>query len=174
MSRLFDFQAEFENLEFLSYDRYQEKIHEYHNTKCKTPEVDIEDCEHCEYDSEEGMPMFNYGQVLYDIPSEAELDEVADKTRCCIVHDPDEGKSYICLMACGMDYTQDIALAYLICDGHIPDELAPKVSLQPGLTQSGANFERILRGLEKTSQRMENAGKRLRYDLDRIRQEVKA
>ncbi|MCF8008138.1 MAG: hypothetical protein K9K32_00105 [Halanaerobiales bacterium] len=62
------------------------------------------------------------------------------ETNCIVLYNRVFGKNYLCLAAGGMDFSQDIGLAYAIMDKRIPLELAIDINTQKNLTVRGENW----------------------------------
>lgn len=86
------------------------------------------------------FPMMNYAYPLWGRPSDEEIVAVCEQTNCTVVEDDESGEFYLALTGGGMDLSQDIALAYVLCDTRIPAALAFEVSKQYGLSKSGKNW----------------------------------
>jgi len=93
-------------------------------------------------------PMMNYAYPLRHEPSKEAIIEIDEETNCCVVEK--DGEFYLGLTGGGMDFTQCIGLAYLIAQTHIPLEFAVEVCTQHGITQSGDNFIRVMKGCQDT------------------------
>lgn len=91
-------------------------------------------------------PMMNYCYPLYKAPTDSEIFKVHRLTSCTVVEK--DGDYYLALTGGGMDLSQDIALAYYICQRWIPYELAIEVNTQPNLSQYGIYYRRTMRAVK--------------------------
>jgi hypothetical protein len=107
-------------------------------------------CEECGHYEDTASPMMNFGHILDIKPDEEEILEVVNETNCTIMENTETGEYFIVLCGCGMDLSQDIALAYIVIQKHIPIDLINSICKQKGLSQSEKNFERIRKSIIET------------------------
>lgn len=94
-------------------------------------------------------PMMNYGYPLHHEPTEEEILEIVLNTSCSVMENTNTGDFFLVLNGGGMDLSQSIAHAYLIC-GYIPDALAFNVSTQYGLNISGETYFKVMRKVRES------------------------
>ena len=110
----------------------------------KTSNVDYRDyCERCDISEDSCEPMMNYGYPLHHLPDDEQILAIAKETCLTVMENEDTGECYLVLCGGGMDLSQQIAKAYMIC-GYVPDALAFNVSTQYGLNLSGDDYFRVM------------------------------
>lgn len=97
-----------------------------------------------EMDCDSYYPMMLYAYPLNGCPNDEEIVEIHRKTCLTVVEDTETDEFFLALCGGGMDLSQDIGLAYLIAECAIPTALVFNISTQPGLSQSGDNFRRVM------------------------------
>jgi len=95
--------------------------------------------------ADEQVPMMLYAYPLDSCPSDEKIVRICEETNCTVVEDNQTGGFFLALTGGGMDLSQDIAMAYIIAQGHIPAALAANVSTQEGLSQYGKNWLKVMR-----------------------------
>jgi hypothetical protein len=100
-------------------------------------------CEECNICEDSAQPMMNYAYPLEFEPDEDKIIEVVQKTNCTVMENTQTGEFFLVLCGGGMDLSQDIALAYVICEKWLPVDLLQSVCTQKGLSQDGEDFKRI-------------------------------
>ena len=99
---------------------------------------------------DDGYPMFNYAYPLYrDDLSEETILRVCEETSCTVVFNNRDDKYYLALTGCGMDLSQDIALAYLIADGCIDWDMLEDVYISGPLSVSRDDYLKLLMKLDE-------------------------
>ena len=119
-----------------------------------------------------GYPIYNYAYPLYKhrIDDEVIL-RVCEETNCTVVYHKDEGKYYLALTGCGMDYSQDIALADLIVDGCIDWDMLDDVYISGPLSVGKENYLKLLRELDRqTKIALGNLKQRRKEIKDKLRE----
>lgn len=116
--------------------------------EAKNYNVDIDD--YAREQSDSHYPMMLYAYPLYSEPSEQEIIDVCTKTNCTVVRNNETDEYCLALSGGGMDLSQDIALAYMLCGERIPSALAYNVCTQPGLSVSIKNYKKIMREIKRT------------------------
>lgn len=96
--------------------------------------------------ADENIPMMLYAYPLYDRPSDEQIIEISEDTACTVVMNNGTEDYFLALCGGGMDLSQDIALAYIIAQGHIPDSLALNVSTQEGLSKYKDEWKKVMSG----------------------------
>lgn len=117
-------------------------------------------CDECGIGEDYCEPMYNYIYPLeLDHYSDEKILEVVDRTACTVMENQDAGIWYLTLTGCGMDLTQDIALAYVILDGRIPEDLMLHICPQAGLSQPIESYielsETVIEEAEALSKRFQ-------------------
>ena len=76
------------------------------------------------------FPMYNFAYPLEVAPDQEVIFRICNETACTVVYHIKEDAYYLALCGCGMDFSQSIALAYMIAYsydeekyGRIPDHL---------------------------------------------------
>lgn len=99
---------------------------------------------------DDGYPIYNYAYPLFSDSIENKLIlRVCEETNCTIVCDTKDDSYYLALTGCGMDLSQDIALAYMIVDGCIDWDFLESVYISGPLSVSKSNYIKILKELER-------------------------
>lgn len=101
-------------------------------------------CDECGVSSDGTAPMMNYGYLLESKPSEEQILAVVSETNLTVMENTETDEFFLVLTGGGMDLSQDIALAYLLCGEQIPVEVAIRVSTQYGLSKSGENWFKLM------------------------------
>ena len=101
-------------------------------------------------DADDGYPIYNFAYPLFksDV-SEEEILAVCEKTNCTVVLNNQDDKYYLSLTGCGMDMSQDIALAYMIVDGCIDWDFLEDVYIEGPFSVSRENYHKILAELKR-------------------------
>jgi hypothetical protein len=98
-------------------------------------------CEECDFCEDSAHPMMNFVYPLETQPSEDRIFEVVKRTNCTIMQKNNTDECFLTLCGGGMDLSQDIALAYIICEKWIPMELLQNVQTQKELSVSGYDWK---------------------------------
>jgi len=107
-------------------------------------------CEKCGFYEDSCEPMMSFAYPLETEPENDAILEVCQKTNCTVMYNTEEDRHYLALCGGGMDLSQDIAFAYLICEKWIPFDLATQVCTQPDLSISGKNFRKVMRAVRSS------------------------
>ena len=108
------------------------------------------------------IPIYNFAYPL-DLSTldEGKIVRICEETNCTVVHNHEEDALYLALCGCGMDFTQDIALAYMIAYsydgqefGRIPRHMLFDVYNTGALSVSEEQFEHIKNKLIDGFQRL--------------------
>lgn len=103
-------------------------------------------CNKCGVGEDGAQPMMNFGYPLYkDSFSDKEILNVVKKTNCTVMENNDSGEYFLALCGGGMDLSQDIALAYILLEERIPDELIHNLCLQPDFSVGRKEFKLLMR-----------------------------
>jgi len=102
--------------------------------------------------ADQHFPMMLYAYPLYSCPDDEKIIKLCEETCCTVVMNQKTEDYFLALCGGGMNLSQDIALAYIIARGHIPDALAAQVSTQYGLSKSGDNWRTIMKQCKKDLQ----------------------
>ncbi len=102
------------------------------------------------------MPIYNFAYPLHvNSIDEDKIIRICEETNCTVVKNTEEDKLYLALCGCGMDMSQDIALAYMIANayegeyGRIPEHMLFDVYKSNALSVSQKKYEQIVKGLIK-------------------------
>jgi hypothetical protein len=99
---------------------------------------------------DDGYPIYNYAYPLHrDHFNEETVLEICEVTNCTVVYSNQQDKYFLALTGCGMDMSQDIALAYLIADGCIDWDMLEDVYIAGPLSVSQENYLRLMRELDR-------------------------
>ncbi len=99
---------------------------------------------------DDGYPIYNFAYPLYsDQIDDQVILRVCEETGCTVVYRECEDKYYLALTVCGMDRSQDIALAYLIADGCIDWDMLEDVYLAGPLSVGKKDYLGLLRELDR-------------------------
>lgn len=120
------------------------------------------------------IPIYNFAYPL-DLSS---LDEdrtirICSETNCTVVYNDKEDSLYLALCGCGMNLSQNIALAYMIAYsygeeyGRIPDHMLFDVCKSGALSVSQKKFERIR---EKLIEGFENLKRSCKRELESLKE----
>ena len=92
----------------------------------------------------ENRPMMNYAYPLERHLDDDTIAEVCEETNCTVVHNRDTDEWFLALSAGGMDYSQDIALAYIIADGCIDWDFLDRVFVAHPLSVGKEKYRRVM------------------------------
>lgn len=148
----------------------EDKKHEHHKEHLKYLGYDEEPKHPEDVAYENNEPMMNYAYPLYGTPTDEQIYEVIMKTNCTVMYNTEEDKHYLALTGGGMDLSQSIAFAYILCDERIPEALAFNVCTQYGLNHSGKEWILIMKKLKES---LEIARDSYKYRLENFKQELK-
>ena len=103
------------------------------------------------------IPIYNYAYPLgLSSLDENKIIRICSETNCTIVYNEEEDTLYLALCGCGMDMSQDIALAYMITYawgneeyGRIPDHMIFDVYKSIPLSVGKKQFKHIQKALIK-------------------------
>jgi hypothetical protein len=96
------------------------------------------------------MPIYDIAYPLHSTEiSDKKIIKVCSETNCTVIQNNFSGKYCLSLSACGMDYSQDIALAYIIIDGCIDWDFLNDVYIESPISVSQKKFKSILRELRR-------------------------
>jgi hypothetical protein len=93
--------------------------------------------------------MMNFAYPLFSEPDEEKIIKVCEKTGCTVVYNSQEDCYYLALTGCGMNLSQDIALAYIIADGCIEWGMLENVCTSGAFSVSKEDYKIILNELER-------------------------
>ena len=111
---------------------------------------------------DDGYPIYNFAYPLYkDRIDDETILRVCGETNCTVVYSNEQDKYFLALTGCGMDFSQDIALAYLIADGCIDWDMLEEVYIAGPLSVSLEKYIEILCELDRQLKiRIERQGER--------------
>jgi len=97
------------------------------------------------------IPIYNFAYPLgLSALDDGKIERICNETNCTVVCNQDEDSLYLALCGCGMDLSQDIALAYMIAYsygdteyGRIPRHMLFDVYKSGALSVGQEKFERI-------------------------------
>lgn len=151
-------------------DYTEEQFKDWCKDSFKTSNVDYQGyCEECDISEDCAEPMMNYAYPLHHEPTEEEILRVVKETSLTIMENQDSGDWFLALCGGGMDLSQSIGYAYLIC-GYIPDAMAFNVSSQYGLNISGKKYFELMK---KVVESLENSQEAYKSKIERIKNAVK-
>ena len=113
------------------------------------------------------IPIYNFAYPLdLSILDEGKIERICTETNCTVVYSHEEDALYLALCGCGMDLSQDIALAYMIAYsygeeeyGRIPRHMLFDVYKSGALSVSLEQFqhirEKVIKGFESLKQSCE-------------------
>lgn len=107
-------------------------------------------CDKCGVSEDSAQPMMNFIYPLYQKPSDKQILNVVNKTNLTVMENTEEDTFYLTLCGGGMDLSQDIGLAYILCGEWIPFDLALETCTQPALSVSMANYRKVMAACKKT------------------------
>ena len=132
----------------IMYNKELEKL-----SHCPHGNKEKEYCHECEsypddiYQS--NKPMMNFAYPLFSEPDEEKIIKVCEETGCTVVYNSQDDNYYLALTGCGMNLSQDIALAYIIADGCIEWSMLENVSVSGAFSVSKEDYQIILSELER-------------------------
>ena len=94
---------------------------------------------------DEYIPIYNTAYRLVDKPDGKTISLIHERTNLTVVYNLNDEAHYLALTACGSDFSQDIALAYLMIEGSVSYEIACIVYSTGELTVHGEDFVRIMK-----------------------------
>ena len=151
-------------------DYTEEQFEDWCKDSFKTSNVRYKDyCEECDISEDSAEPMMNYAYPLHHEPTEEEILRIVKETNLTIMENNDTGEFFLALCGGGMDFSQEIGYAYLIC-GYIPDAMAFNVSEQYGLNISGKKYFELM---NKVITSLENSQEAYKNRIVRIKEAVK-
>ena len=151
-------------------DYNEEQFEEWCKDSFKNSNVDYRDyCEECEISEDDCEPMMNYAYPLHHEPTEEEVLRVVKETSLTIMENDENGEWFLVLCGGGMDLSQSIGYAYLIC-GYIPDAMAFNVSTQYGLNISGKKYFELMDFIINS---LKNTQEAYKHRIVRINEAVK-
>ena len=123
------------------YFDFQENYEKFENITLHKIGKDLES-EEFEQLEENLFPIYNYIHLLQARPSDNDiLDIYENAPNITIIYIEEFEKYFITLNACGMDFTDSIAYAYMVIDGQIPKSLIPSQRL----TLREENYSKLIK-----------------------------
>lgn len=119
-------------------------------------------------DCDDHIPIYNFAYPLrLSTLSDEKVWRICTETNCTVMYNQEEDYLYLALCGCGMDFSQDIALAYMIAYsygeekyGRIPDHMLFDVYKFAALSVSHEKFEiireKLIEGFESLKQSCEH------------------
>lgn len=105
-------------------------------------------------------PIYNYIYPLEIEPTDEKILAVSLKTNCCVLLNTENDTYFLSLTGCGMDMSQDIALAYVLLERWIPTDLLKEVSKQKSLSVGGEDWKFLRNNIIEQLGVLENNTKR--------------
>lgn len=120
------------------------------------------------------MPMFNFAYPLgLSNLDENKIIRICEETNCTVIYNDEENTLYLALCGCGMNLSQDIALAYMIAYsygeeeyGRIPEHMLFDVYKSAPLSVSKEQFKHIQKALVEGFESMKRS---CEYELERLK-----
>jgi hypothetical protein len=110
-------------------------------------------CQECDCYPEERrrvkLPMVNFAYPLASEPGEDTIYRICSETNCTVVRHLVSGNYFLALNGSGMNLSQDIALAYIIADGCIEQDMLDDVYVSGAFSVTAENYRLILTQLER-------------------------
>jgi hypothetical protein len=107
-------------------------------------------CSECEVYEDSAYPMMNYFYPLelknFD---DSKILQIVKETNCTVLENEETGEWFLSLCGGGMDLSQDIALAYVILERWIPQDLLNNVAKQPCLSLGEKNYKKLAKEVIK-------------------------
>jgi len=107
-------------------------------------------CSECDVYEDSAIPIINY---LYPLEltdfEESKILKVVKETNCTVLENQDSGEWFLSLCGGGMDLSQDIAMAYIILETWIPQDLLREVNKQPCLNLGKKNYKKLANAIIK-------------------------
>ena len=136
-------------------------------------------CEKCDISEESAIPMMNY---LYPLEcsnfKEEDILKVVKDTNCTLLENSETGKYFLALCGGGMDLSQDIALAYVILEKWIPQDLLTQVAKEPLLSLGSKNYKKLAREVIKqmkhNADNFKSRAKEWKESLKNLKEQEKA
>ncbi|MCK4983736.1 MAG: hypothetical protein KAS17_12475, partial [Victivallaceae bacterium] len=132
----------------LMYNKELEKL-----SHCSHGNKEKEYCHTCECypddTHQDNKPVVNYVYPLFSKPDEEKIIKVCEETSCTVVYNSQDDNYYLALTGCGMNLSQDIALAYIIADGCIEWDFIENVCISGAFSVSKEDYQIILSELER-------------------------
>jgi len=127
-------------------------------------------CDKCDISEDSANPMMNY---IYPLElkdfEDKKILEVIKNTNCTIMENEESGEWFLTLCGGGMDLSQDIALAYVILERWIPEDLITQVCKQKGFSISKSNFKRLRKAIIEQSEHYADRFKQLKEEWENIK-----
>jgi len=132
----------------LMYNNELEKL-----SHCSHGNATEEYCHMCECYPDDthqrNKPIMNFVYPLFSEPDEEKIIKVCEETSCTVVYNLQDDTYYLALTGCGMNLSQDIALAYIIADNCIDWDMLENVYVSGALSVSKDDYKIILNELER-------------------------
>lgn len=130
-------------------------------------------------ESDDYMPIYNFAYPLgLSSLDEDKIIRICTETNCTVVKNTEEDSLYLALCGCGMDLSQDIALAYMIAYawgdeeyGRIPDHMLFDVIKSGAFSVSQEKFEHIRKALIEGFKNLKQSCER---ELESLKEQDKA
>jgi hypothetical protein len=122
------------------------------------------------------IPIYNFAYPLdLDCLDEDKIIRICTETSCTVVKNMEEDSLYLALCGCGMDFSQSIALAYMIAYareyeryGRIPDHMLFDVYQSGALSVGQIEYKYIRRALIEGFESLKG---RCEYELERLKEQ---
>jgi len=130
------------------YNRESKKL-----SQCPHGNATQEYCHECGIYPEDkrnaNYPAINYAYPLFSEPDEEKIARVCEETSCTVVYNLQDDTYYLALTGGGMDFSQSIALAYIITDGCIDWDFIENVYTSGAFSVSEEEYQIILKEMER-------------------------
>jgi hypothetical protein len=91
----------------------------------------------------------NFAYPLFCEPDEEKIAKVCEETACTVVLNLQDDSYYLALTGCGMDFSQSIALAYIIADGCIEWDMLGDIYISGAFSVTEEDFQIVLNEMER-------------------------
>jgi hypothetical protein len=130
------------------YNRERKKL-----SQCPHGNATQEYCHDCEIYPEDkrqdNFPAMNYAYPLFSEPDEEKIARVCEETSCTVVYNLQDDSYYLALTGGGMDLSQSIAMAYIICDGCIAWDMIGDIDISGAFSVSEEDYQIIMKEMER-------------------------
>lgn len=132
----------------LVYDRELERL-----SQCPHGNAEQGYCHDCacypDDKRQDNRPAMNFAYPLFCEPDEEKIAKVCEETACTVVLNLQDDSYYLALTGCGMDFSQSIALAYIIADGCIEWSMLENVYISGPFSVTEEDYRIILDEMER-------------------------
>jgi len=97
----------------------------------------------------DNVPMYNFAYPLNTAIDEDNIFQVCKNTACTVVYNNYSGSYFLALCGCGMDFSQSIALAYILAEGCIDWDFIDDVYIGCPMNVGKSDYTKILNELKR-------------------------